>query len=168
MTRNPPKKMSSTQIVLEACRDLDDMNQPVTREALVIATGLSLYIVDERLRILTSEGQLQRLKRGEYKPAPVFHEPRAISKTILPNGIVKYEIGDQIFELSPHEDRVLADLNGGSLVKLVGIEGNRQAGEVHSMLLNRMDVLERSWNDQARRSPNPRRQPRPPEAGQPA
>lgn len=147
MSRKPPKDMPSTQIVLEACRDLDDLNQPVTREALVIATGLSLYIIDERLRMLTNEGQLMRLKRGEYKPAPVFHETRAMSKTILPGGHVKYEIGDQILELSPHEDRMLSDLTAGSLVKFVGIEGNRQAGEVHSMLVARMENMEKVLRD---------------------
>ncbi len=55
-----------------------------------------------------------RLERGKYAPAETFHETRAMSRTILPGGIVKCEIGeigDMVLSLSPYEDRNLADLN---------------------------------------------------------
>ena len=137
-------KISSTQIVLEAARDLHDLDQEVTRESLQAATGLQLYIVDERVRVLINEGTMIRLERGKYAPAETFREPRPMSKTILASGMVKYEIGDQLLELTPHEDRAFAELTAGALVKLVGIEGNRQAGIVNARNQERLDALEKS------------------------
>ena len=152
MSSNGPKEISSTQIVLEAARDLHDLKQPVTREALVAATGLTLYIIDERLRVLKNDGLMDHLGRGKYQPAAVFHEPRPISKTILSGGLIKYEIGDHVLELSPHEDRVLSELTAGALTKLVGIEGNQQAGGMHDRLAMRLEQLEKIVRDRDRRS----------------
>lgn len=138
-----PKEITSTQLVLEAAQGLAAQAQRVTRESLQAATGLSLYIVDERIRVLINDDRMVRLGKGRYAPAAKFHETRGISKTILPGGMVKYEIGDQIFELSPEEDRNLADLTAGALVKLIGIEGNRLADVMHARLghaeINRRD-----------------------------
>ena len=43
-----PKEITSTQLVLDAARDLHAMDQDITREALVAATGLKQHIVDDR------------------------------------------------------------------------------------------------------------------------
>jgi len=137
-----PKAITSTQLVLEAVQDLAAQEQDVTREALQAATGLSLHIVDERIRVLINDGKVLRLERGLYAPAETFHETRAMSRTILPGGIVKYEIGDMVLSLSPQEDRNLADLSAGALVKLIGIEGNRQAGSI-GMRLSRVEKIQR-------------------------
>lgn len=143
-----PKEITSTQQVLDAARDLAAQEQDVTREALHAATGLALYIVDERIRVLINDGKMLRLERGKYAPAETFHETRAMSRTILPGGVVKYEIGDHILELSPQEDRNLADLSAGALVKLIGIEGNRLATALHS----RLGKVEKIQRDRERRA----------------
>lgn len=143
-----PIKITSTQQVLEAAQDLAAQEQDITREALQAATGLSLYIVDERIRVLINDGKMLRLERGRYAPAETFHETRAMSRTILPSGVVKYEIGDMILSLSPQEDRNLADLSAGALVKMIGIEGNRLATTLHS----RLGKMEKIQRDRERRA----------------
>ena len=143
-----PMEITSTQLVLEAAQSLADLDQKVTRESLQAATGLSLHIVDERIRVLINDDRLLRLGRGKYAPAVKFHETRSISKTVLPSGLVKYEIGDQLLELSPQEDRNLAELNAGALVKLIGIEGNRLAGAIHT----RLDHADKNQRDRERRA----------------
>ena len=43
----------------------------------------------------------------------VKHTPaRPMSKTVIPDGSVKLEIGDDILTLTPREDRMLANLMG--------------------------------------------------------
>jgi len=75
-----------------------------------------------------------RLERGKYAPAETLHETRAMSRAILPGGIVRCEFGDMVLSLSPQEDRNLADLSAGALVKLIVIEGNRLATTLHARL----------------------------------
>ena len=142
-------EITSSQMVLDAARDLAAQEQEVTREALQIATGLPMHIVDERIRVLINiEGTLVRLERGKYAPAEKFHETRPMSRTILPGGIVKYEVGDQILNLSPQEDRTLADLSAGALVKLIGIAGNHLASTMDA----RLGRVEKIQRDRERRA----------------
>lgn len=131
-----PKELTSTQLVFDAARELHAQNQKVTRESLREATGLPLHIVDERLRVLTNRDEkLVRLQRGQYKPAEVFHDTRAMSKTILQSGAVKYDIGDDVIELSQHEDRVLFSLVTGSTGSptLLELEARLQAKNLHDL-----------------------------------
>ncbi|AVS68145.1 hypothetical protein C8245_22990 [Paracidovorax avenae] len=135
---------SSTMKVLEAVRDLHGLQQLVTRETLEQATNLRLHVIDERIRFLINQGLVRRDQRGVYVPVVAWPESRAISKTLLPDGSVKIEIGDVVLLLTPHEDRMLSQLQAGPLAQLTAIEGNRQAAEVHSALADRVRALERA------------------------
>lgn len=145
-------KIQSTQLVLDAARDLHALRQKVTRESLRMATGLTLHIIDERIRVLINDERMVRVDRGEYEPVNSFRDSCVMSKTITSDGLIKYEIGDQILELTPHEDRMLSELTAGALVKLIGIEGNQQAGTMHSQIERRVRLLERIQRDNSRRS----------------
>lgn len=106
-----PKK-STLMIVLEAVQDLHAQEQIVTRAALAELTGLKLTTIDDRLDVLVGEGDIIRVERGVFVPA-VKHPPaRPMSKTVIPDGSVKIEIGDDILTLTPREDRMLANLMG--------------------------------------------------------
>lgn len=133
----------STARVLDAVRDLHAAHQRVTRDAVQAATGLVMHVVDERLRVLTNGGQLRRVGRGEYEPIQAWPEPRPISKTLLPGGLVKIEIGDTVITLSPAEDRMLSSLQGGALLQLSAIETTRQSDALYSAVLAHMQRLER-------------------------
>ena len=95
----------------------NETQMDVTRETLRKVTGLKQVTVDEHLRQLIDVDQkVQRGKRGNYRPAAVFPESRAVSCTVLTSGMAKIEIGDICIDLTPAEARKLAPMLGGGLI----------------------------------------------------
>lgn len=123
-------KFSSTQRVFDAVCDLHAQEQIATRETVAELTGLKLTVVDDRLRALVDNEKLKRVLRGVYVPMEVHPPARPMSKTILPNGFVKVEIGDELLTLTPREDRTLAQLMAGSLVVATHIASERRLLDV--------------------------------------
>ncbi len=109
----PPKAITSTQRVFDAVRDLRELDQIATRDTVAELTGLKLAIVDDRLRALVDDGKLKRLLRGIYELVETFPEPRELSCSILSNGWVKLELGDDLLELTPTEARRAVRALGG-------------------------------------------------------
>lgn len=72
------------------------------------------------------DGKLKRLLRGIYELVEVFPPARTISKTVLSNGAVVYDIGDDVLTLSPQEARVLAELSMGAAGTAVLIQSTNQ------------------------------------------
>lgn len=141
MTDKQP--IPSTQRIFEAVRELRAMDQIATRETVAELTGLKLTVVDDRLKFLVDDGKLKRLMRGIYELVEVFPPPRAISKTVLSNGAVVYDIGDEVITLSPQEARVLAELSSGAANTAVSINSNMQHMFLATELAARVDKLER-------------------------
>ena len=71
------KAITSTQRVLDAVRDLRELDQIATRETVAELTGLKMGIVDDRLRALVDDGKLKRLLRGVHDLVEVFPAPQA-------------------------------------------------------------------------------------------
>lgn len=117
MTNAPT--IPSTERVFQAVQELRAHEQIATRETVAALSGLKLSIVDDRLSTLVDDGRLKRLIRGVYELVEVYPPMRAISKTVLPNGYVKYDIGDDVITLTPKEDRVLASLQRGTATEVV-------------------------------------------------
>ena len=107
------KSITSTQRVLDAVRDLRELDQIATRETVAELTGLKMGIVDDRLRALVDDGKLKRLLRGIYELVETWPEPRELSCTTLSNGWVKLELGDALLSLTPTEARRAARALGG-------------------------------------------------------
>ena len=105
--------ISSTQRVYDAVRDLREADQIATRETVAEMTGLKLSVVDDRLRALVDDDRLRRLLRGVYELVEVFPAPRVMSCTILSNGWVKIEIGNEMLTLTPTEARRATRALGG-------------------------------------------------------
>ena len=108
-----PKAITSTQRVLDAVRDLRELDQIATRETVAELTGLKMGIVDDRLRALVDDGKLKRLLRGIYELVETWPEPRELSCTMLSTGWVKLELGDDLLKLTPTEARRAARALGG-------------------------------------------------------
>ncbi|MGK7052218.1 hypothetical protein N1Z41_00035900 [Pseudomonas aeruginosa] len=70
-------KKSSTQVVLDAVRELHSQQQIVTRQTLVELTGLKPGVVDDRLSVLVDDLLVLRVERGVFIPAPQFDHLRA-------------------------------------------------------------------------------------------
>lgn len=134
----------STQIVLEAVEDLHVMEQVVTRETLVDHTGLKLAIVDDRIAALIEDGQVHRVRNGVFVPTAKHPPSRAISKTVMPDGLVKIEIGDDVLTLTPREDRALAALQAGVAVQFAAVNIGHQAAVLASDINERVLRLERT------------------------
>lgn len=136
-------KRSSTQIVLEALHDLHQQEQVVTRETLCTLTGLKLSIIDDRIGSLIDDGLVVRVQRGVFVPADVHPPARVISKTVLPDGTVKIDIGDQVLTLTPKEDRMLAGLQAGVVMQTAAIEVGHHSAMMAGELNGRLNRLER-------------------------
>lgn len=134
---------NTTGAVLDAARDLHAQDQLVTREALAELTDLKLSLIDDRTRALVDDGHLYRAQRGVFVPTVVHPPARTMSKTILDDGWVKIEIGDEILTLTPKENRYLAELQAGALAQVTAIEAGRQAAVVHAELARRLLAAER-------------------------
>lgn len=117
---------NSTELVLQAVQDIHSQEQTVTRETLASLTGLSLTVIDDRIATLVDAGKVLRVQRGVFMPANQHPPARPISKTILSDGTVKVEIGDEVLTLTPREDRVLGELSAGAAHQFTSIEHNAQ------------------------------------------
>ena len=82
--------------------------------------------MDDRLRALVDDDELKRLIRGVYELVEKYPEARAISKTVLSSGWVKWDIGNDVLELTPAEDRVMAQLSMGAAGQAVMIQSTNQ------------------------------------------
>ncbi|NML24317.1 hypothetical protein [Zoogloea dura] len=133
---------TTRQQILDAVQDLHNQEQLVTREALQEVTGLKLTIIDDRLATLVDDGALIRKSRGVFVPA-VLHPPaRIITKSILPDGLVKIEIGDEVLTLTPREDRTLASLQAGTAVQFAAIEIGHEMSAMVAAMRKRIGHLE--------------------------
>jgi hypothetical protein len=112
---NSSNQKSSTQIVLDAVRDLHNQQQIVTRQTLAEVTGLKPSIIDDRLASLVDDLLIVRVERGVFVPAPLFPPPRIITITQIPGGWAKLEISDDhVMTLTPAEKRMLGELLAGA------------------------------------------------------
>jgi len=90
-----------TNIVYRAVRDLSDEESIARRESLKKRTGLPFSIIDEAIkRLREDEGSVYRLKSGAFVPIEKYEE-EAISATVMIDGHVKIEVGDQLMTLTP-------------------------------------------------------------------
>lgn len=75
VSNNEKPKITSTQRIYEAVRELQRLEHITTRESVADLTGLPLSIVDDRLRALVDDGELKRFLRGIYEPVEQFGPP---------------------------------------------------------------------------------------------
>lgn len=137
--------ISSTRRVFEAVCDLHALEQIATRETVAELTGLKLTIVDDRLGALVDDEKLKRVLRGVYVPVEVFAPARDISKTIVSNGLVKYEIGEMVLALTPREERRLAELASGVLTQAIAIESSRQTSILVTEMAAELKKVKRAY-----------------------
>lgn len=106
--QSPPK--SAQEITLDALREIyERTREPVSREALISATGLPASTVDWHLRTMTaSREDAVRCSAGGYRPIHRHPPDRAQSFTPLDHGLWKWEIGEIVATLTPGELRKAA------------------------------------------------------------
>lgn len=127
---NEVDRISSRVLVMDAIKDLYDQEIPVTSPAIIRATGLKPVTVADCIKTLKERGEIWTPERGIYRPVLKHPPARAVSRTTLPDGTVKLEVGDEILTLTPRESRMVAEAMGGSAALLVAIESANQMAEV--------------------------------------
>jgi hypothetical protein len=118
---------SNAQQVWDACVDLANREKAINRKSIGELTGLKLTIVDDHVERMIDHGRLVRKGHGILELVEVFPPPRPISKTVLPNGLVKLEVGDLCLDLTPKESRTLAQMFGPELHALQDVESGNWA-----------------------------------------
>lgn len=134
---------TTKQQIFDAVQDMHNAEQMVTREALRELTGLPLTIIDDRLATLVDDGLLIRKSRGVFVPAVIHPPARSISKTVMPDGLVKIEIGDEVLTLTPREDRTLAGVQAGAALQFIGIDTEQTIVQLVADLRIKVRELER-------------------------
>lgn len=120
-------KQSTKSMVLDSMQDLFNQGRPVTRERLAEMTGLTLTVVDDRVKALVNDGEAVRVDRGVYEPVARHAAPRIMSRTNLPGGLVKLEIGDEMLTLTPSECRTLGEMLAGTAALAMAVSAERQS-----------------------------------------
>lgn len=148
MDRVGQEVISSRIQVLEAALDLYDQGLEITRSSLVRHTGLKTVTVDDCIKELKRREEIVQIVSGVYRP--VFKHPpaRAISRTTLPDGTVKIEVGDEVLTLTPKESRMLGEAMGGSAAILIASDSAHRLAEatqqIHSLALSAKQLLANS------------------------
>lgn len=101
-------------IVLAAAKELTAQGREVTQHTLAAWAGITPQQANDALKTLAADGEVKRLVKGLYTVPFQYPEPRAISKTLMPDGYCKLEVGDVLLELTPQEGRMLAMLMAGA------------------------------------------------------
>lgn len=142
-TERPPTKKSTASLVLEAIIDLYACERTVTRELLVQVTGLPLTTVDDRVDYLIKAEDVVRIRPGIFEPARKFPETRPVSQTLLGDGFVKLEVGDDMLHLTPREHRMLSLLLGGAHAQQAHIDAEKTCVILNAELAERLRKAER-------------------------
>lgn len=107
--------------------DLRNTERRINRRALADLTGLKPGIVDDHVERFIEKDQLRRAGNGELEVIEQFPATRPFSKTVLPDGLVRLEIGSDMLELTPSEARVIAREFAGHLQELAQTDAANRA-----------------------------------------
>lgn len=115
-------RVSSTDLVLRSILEHREMGRVSTRATIREATNLPLTVVDDRVKHLKNVGQIRLAGgvAGVFEPVQDRLEDRAVSTTIVPNGLVKLEIGDVVVEMTQREARHAGALLAGLALQFRG------------------------------------------------
>lgn len=111
------------QMVYNAVADLTNAGKRAHRETIKEVTNLRQTVVDNHLKTLKNEGRVRLVERGVYVAEPSPREERAVSTTMLPEGLVKLEIGDDILTLTMREARHVGFFLAGVAIQFATADG---------------------------------------------
>ena len=123
---SPGSKSLTSQIVWGAVLDLRAHGLAISRQRLVEVTGLSYTKIDDHVSRWVNEAYLCRVLDGVYEVVDQLPEPRAVSLTVLPDGLSKIEVGEFCVDLHPQERRALANMLLGDAVQVSNLQAGRE------------------------------------------
>lgn len=124
------QQRTSGETIYEAALALHNAGKQISRPILAKVTGLTKTIIDHHVdRLVDNTGRMRRLGGGYYEIVEVFPPNRAISKTVLPDGRITIEIGDDVLQLSPGEARILGGNLLGEATEFAQLRGDRDVSD---------------------------------------
>lgn len=120
-------RFANGHLIWQTILELRNTERRINRRALADLTGLKPGIVDDHVERLIEKDLLRRAGNGELEVVEQFPATRPISKTTLPNGIVKLEVGSDYAEFTPAEARIIAREFYGHLHELAQAESSNRA-----------------------------------------
>ena len=120
-------RFANGHLIWQTILELRNTERRINRTALAALTGWKPGIVDDHVERWREKDQLRRAGAGEVEVVEHFPATRPISKTTLPNGIVKLEIGSDLLELTPAEARTLARDLAGHAQELAQVDAANRA-----------------------------------------
>lgn len=126
-TISTEKKRPTGQIIWETIVGLVNEDRAITRKVLRDITGFGFSIIDDHLNRLETSGKVIKAGSGLIEVLPLYAAERPQSLTVLPSGLVKFEIGDQYVELTPPEARRHGLLFAGFARQFEDISGSNKA-----------------------------------------
>ena len=136
------EKRPTGQIVWETIVGLANEERSITRQVLRDLTGLAFGIIDDHVERLATHGKVVKAGKGLIQVVPLYPSERPQSLTVLPSGLVKFEIGDQYIELTPPEARRHGLLFAGFARQLDDIHGSNKALIRTGELTNRIGEIQ--------------------------
>ena len=106
-------------------------------------------IDDHVTRMADQHGKLRRLKGGFIEVVEQFPANRPISKTMLANGTVILEVGDEILKLTPGEAQTVGASLFGEATIYAQLRGDRDVSDKVSRLERQADEHRRRIEAQA-------------------
>jgi hypothetical protein len=138
------EKATTGQIIWETIIGLTNDERDITRQVLRDITGLSYDLIDDHIKRLETAGKVFKVGKGLIKVVPLYPPERAQSVTALPDGRVKFEIGDDYLVLTPPEARRHGLLFTGFARTFEDIEASNKALIRTIELNDRIRELERT------------------------
>lgn len=138
------EKATTGQLVWETIVGLTNEERSITRQVLREVTGLSYEVIDDHIKRLETAGKVFKVGKGLIEIVPMYPPERVQSLTPLPNGKVKWEMGDIYAEFTPPEARRHAMMFTGFARQFEDIEASNKALIRTAELADRIRELERT------------------------
>lgn len=135
-------RKSSRDQVYDAILELTDSETPAKAPDIARVTGLAMPIVYDSIKALKQRGRIFS-DNGAFFAADEVQETQAVSHTILPDGRVKLEKGDQVMDLNPREARALAKTLAGSVEQAAVILMQHRQNEMQAQIRRLHRLVER-------------------------
>lgn len=137
-------KKSSRVMVFDAILELSDGEMPAKAQDIASVTGLPMAIVYDAIKTLKQRGRIYS-DNGAFFPCGEAQETQAVTTTILANGAVKVEKGDQVMDFNQREARAHFGMGGAHIQQAALIVMERRYDEQQAQirrLQRRVDQLE--------------------------
>ncbi len=135
-------RKSSRDQVYDAILELTDSETPAKAPDIARVTGLAMPIVYDSIKALKQRGRIYS-DNGHFFACDEVQETQAVSHTILPDGRVKLEKGDQVMDLNPREARALAKTLAGSVEQAAVILMQHRQNEMQAQIRRLHRLVER-------------------------